>query len=54
MQPDWISQPHAGYVLAAYGLAFVTLGGLAAAIWLARRKSEKALSNLKNGNRKKA
>ncbi|MER2520833.1 MAG: heme exporter protein CcmD, partial [Bdellovibrionales bacterium] len=48
MLPDWISHPHAGYVLASYGLAFLALGCLAALTWLARRKSEQALSSIKN------
>lgn len=43
---DWISQPHAGYVIAAYGVAFVALIGIGVFSLLRYRRLVAALRAL--------
>jgi heme exporter protein CcmD len=39
--PDWLQNPHADYVLAAYGVALAALAGLLIASWRAARQTRK-------------
>jgi heme exporter protein CcmD len=43
---DWLQNPHADYVLAAYGVAAVALAWLGLASWLAARRIRAAWRKL--------
>lgn len=44
--PDWLQNPHADYVLAAYGVAAAALSGLLFASMLKARRARKAWQKL--------
>ena len=44
--PDWLQNPHADYVLAAYGVALVALAGIGVASWLSARRTRAAWQKL--------
>ena len=45
---DWLQNPHADYVLAAYGIAGLAIVGLGLLSWLAARRTQKAWQKLQD------
>jgi heme exporter protein CcmD len=45
--PNWINNPHADYVLAAYAIACMALVGTLLSSWCSYRKQSKKWQNLK-------
>jgi len=49
--PDWLQNPHADYVLAAYGVAAVALLGIGIASLIAARRTTQAWRKIQNLDR---
>lgn len=48
---DWLQNPHAGYVLAAYGIALAVLGGVAGQSWLWARAKDRMARQAQDARR---
>jgi heme exporter protein CcmD len=51
---DWLQNPHANYVVGAYGVALVALLGFALASWRAARVQDRKWLKLQQGRSERA
>ncbi len=51
---DWLQNPHAGFVIAAYSVALPALAGFAVLSWVSLRARDKELKQLEQKEREQS